>query len=336
MAEPGGEYTPAVLADLEATVRSHLGRWGMAGESAVTLLNVSENATYRLDDSGTGRRIVVRVHRVGYHEPDEIRAELAWIQALRADGVVATPEPLPALDGELVQTLPSPSGRPARQAVAFAFEAGEEPRQGEDLPRWFEALGRITGRMHAHSRGWPRPPGFRRKLWDFDAMLGRRPLWGRWQDGMGLDEAGREHLGRVTAALRRALDAYGQGPERFGLIHADLRLANLLVDGERLTVIDFDDCGLSWFAYDFAAAVSFFEHDPIVPELADAWVRGYRASAELDADAEAALPTFVMLRRMLLTAWIASHAETPLAQEMGVAYTQGTLALGERFLSRQA
>ena len=334
MAEAGGEYTPTVLADLEAMVRAGLDRWGLAPGTAITLLNVSENATFRLDDPDTGHRMVMRVHRVGYHEPDEIRAELAWIQALRADAVVATPEPLAARDGELVQLLPSPGGLPARHAVAFAFEQGQEPGQGEDLPRWFETLGRITGKMHAHSRAWPRPSGFRRKLWDFDAMLGARPLWGRWQDGPGLDQAGRVLLERVAVELRRQLSAYGTGPDRFGLIHADLRLANLLVHGERLAVIDFDDCGLSWFAYDFAAAVSFFEHDPIVAELADAWVTGYRASAPFAAEDAAALLMFVMLRRMLLTAWIASHAETPLAQEMGVAYTQGTVALGEEFLAR--
>lgn len=336
MSESGGEYAPEVLADLESMVRAGLSRWKMPFDSAIALLNVSENATWRIDDPHTGRRIVLRVHRVGYHEPDEISSELAWIGALRAEDVVTTPEPLAAGDGKFVQTLASPTGRSARQAVAFAFENGQEPRQGEDLPRWFEILGRITGRMHDHSRRWPHPPGFRRKLWDFGAMLGDRPLWGRWQDGMGLDEAGRAHLDRVTASLRRGLDAYGQGPDRFGLIHADLRLANLLVHGERLAVIDFDDCGLSWFAYDFAAAVSFFEHDPIVPALAEAWVKGYRESVPFGREEAAALPLFVMLRRMLLTAWIASHAETPLAQEMGVAYTQGTLALGEDFLSRHA
>ena len=44
------------------------------------------------------------------------------------------------------------------------------------------------------------------------------------------------------------------------------------------------------------------------------------------------LPTFVMLRRLLLTAWIASHAETPTAQALGAGYTDGTVALGEQFL----
>jgi hypothetical protein len=42
----------------------------------------------------------------------------------------------------------------------------------------------------------------------------------------------------------------------------------------------------------------------------------------------------VMLRRLLLVAWIGSHSETELAQSMGVAYTQGTLPLCERYLSR--
>ncbi len=59
-------------------------------------------------------------------------------------------------------------------------------------------------------------------------------------------------LGRLDETLRRRLAAYGQGPDRFGLVHADIRLANLLVDGEHVRVIDFDDCGWSWFMYDFA------------------------------------------------------------------------------------
>jgi hypothetical protein len=44
------------------------------------------------------------------------------------------------------------------------------------------------------------------------------------------------------------------------------------------------------------------------------------------------IPVFVMLRRMLLTAWIASHYETETAQALGAAYSKGTVALGEGFL----
>jgi len=37
------------------------------------------------------------------------------------------------------------------------------------------------------------------------------------------------------------LARFGSGAARFGLIHADMRLANLLVDGDDVCVIDFDD-----------------------------------------------------------------------------------------------
>ncbi len=43
-----------------------------------------------------------------------------------------------------------------------------------------------------------------------------------------------------------------------------------------------------------------------------------------------------MLRRMLLVAWIGSHAETDLARTMGVDYTAGTVGLCEDYLAGQA
>jgi Ser/Thr protein kinase RdoA (MazF antagonist) len=99
-------------------------------------------------------------------------------------------------------------------------------------------------------------------------------------------------------------------------------------------VIDFDDCGYSWFIYDFATAVSFMEDHPSVPELRDAWLRGYRGVAELDAASEAELATMVMLRRLLLVAWIGSHHTfAPEAAQLGAGFTAGTCALAEDYLS---
>ena len=151
---------------------------------------------------------------------------------------------------------------------------------------------------------------------------------------MGLDAEKEALFARAVDLIGRRLARFGKAPHRFGLIHCDMRLANLLVDGDQVKVIDFDDCGFSWRLYDAATAVSFFEHEPHVPELMDAWVRGYRKSGELSAEDEAEIPTFVMLRRMLLVAWIGSHSETSLAQSMGVSYTEKTVPMCEDYLSR--
>src|SRR5229473_2667341 len=159
------EYSPTVIAELTARVADNLARWMFSPSASVTLLNVSENATFALREPD-GRELVLRVHRVGYSSAEEIRSELAWMSALHRDGVIDTASPLPGRDGELVQTLTSPSGRPSRHAVAFERLPGKEPEAGADAPRWFERLGELTARMHVHARSWAKPKGFVRKRWD--------------------------------------------------------------------------------------------------------------------------------------------------------------------------
>jgi Ser/Thr protein kinase RdoA (MazF antagonist) len=326
-------YDAAFLERLEQGLRAALPAWGLPADAPVRLLTISENATFVADHPDDGR-IVFRVHRPSYHTEAEILSELAWIGALIDEGAISTPCPRPTTDGRLLGSFEDQGS--LRHVAAFEFMSGAEPAASEDSVPWFRRLGAVSGRLHHHTRSWNRPAAFRRKTWDYHAMLGCRPLWGDWRAGLGLDVQGRRVLERAATELERRLAAYGQGTDRFGLIHADLRLANLLVEGDRLGIIDFDDCGFSWFMYDFAAAVSFFEHDPVVPALQEAWLEGYRSEATVSAEDEAMMPVFLMLRRMLLTAWIASHAETPTAQDMGKPYTAGTVELAERFLAAHA
>jgi len=332
------EYSAEVVADLHVMVANSLGRWGLSAEAAVSLMNVSENATFAVSDpGGRGGRLgprewVIRVHRVGYSSAEEIRAELAWINALRGERVVETATPVAGLDGEYVQVLESPSGRALRLAVAFERLPGREPDTGADAPRWFERLGEVTARLHRHARSWRLPAGFRRKRWDLESMVGEHGHWGSWRAGLGLEAPGVLVIEQALAVIGRRLERFGMGADRFGLVHADLRLANLLVEGETLRVIDFDDCGFGWFMYDFAAAVSFVEHELIVGELLRRWVVGYRKVAALSGDELAEIPGFVVLRRILLTAWLASHSEVPFARQMGAAYTEGTVLLAREYL----
>ncbi|WP_371348527.1 phosphotransferase enzyme family protein [Ancylobacter sp. IITR112] len=324
-------YDAAFLARLEHALRAALPRWGLSDATELRLLTISENATFRARDPASGRELVFRVHRPGYHSREEIDSELAWLTALGRAGVVATLTPVPQVDGGLIADLDEDGT--SRHAVAFELLPGREPAEGDDLARWYRELGAINARLHLHARAWQRPEGFTRKRWDYDAMLGEVKLWGDWRAALGLTREGRAVLERTAAVLRALLDDYGTGEDRFGLVHADMRLANLLVEGDTLCVIDFDDCGFSWYLYDFASAISFSEHEPYIPALQAAWIEGYRTVAPLSDDDCAMLPVFIMLRRLLLTAWIASHAETPTAQALGEGYTHGTVDLARAFLA---
>ena len=276
-----GAQTPAqILLGYDPFARAALGPFGFSADASLRLLSLSENATYRVDDPADGRTAVLRVHRTGYHQPGAVASELAWLQALRRDAGLATPAVFRAPDGR--QVVDIEIGPVTRQTVLFEWLPGAEPAE-DQLADKFGLLGEICARMHRHSRGWARPASFTRFRWDFDCCVGLTPRWGRWQDGIAVGKEELDTLGRAAGLLAARLRRFGTGPDRFGLIHADMRLANLLVSGPVMHVIDFDDCGFGWFLFDIGASLSFIEHDPRVPALCDAWVRGYRSAAPLPA-----------------------------------------------------
>ena len=302
-------------------LRRALPAYGLAEDTPLTLLNRSENETWRAGD------LVLRLHRQGYHTKPEIASELAWLTALQDLPGLNTTRPISGAQG-LVTELDG------RFLVGFAPIEGQELQPGDDLTRWFTPLGEITARLHLQSRQWTPPKGFTRKRWDVETILGPEPHWGHWRQAQGLDRDGATLLARATEALASKLHAYGTGPDTFGLIHADLRLANLMVNGDRLTAIDFDDCGFGWWAYDLASALSFIETDPRLPDLISAWVQGYTRIALLRPEDRAMIPSLIFLRRVLLTAWLSTRADSDTAQDLGgPAYTYGTLELADRYLT---
>ena len=159
---------------------------------------------------------------------------------------------MPALDGTVLQRVTrEPAG--TRYVALFRWIDGGFP-DPDKLDASQRHLGWLSARMHAQSRAW-RPGHFERMVWDRRHGGPGRALGTVWERAPGLTPAQRETLRLTERLLGQRLDAFGTGPERFGLIHADLRSANLLVDGERTHVIDFDDCGLGWFLHDMASTL---------------------------------------------------------------------------------
>ncbi|MEM8821777.1 MAG: aminoglycoside phosphotransferase, partial [Pseudomonadota bacterium] len=82
-----GLYDDAFIETLRCGAESLVATWGLSPETKVSLLTVSENATFRADDPARPAPVILRVHRPGYHTRAEIESELAWIEALRAEEV---------------------------------------------------------------------------------------------------------------------------------------------------------------------------------------------------------------------------------------------------------
>lgn len=317
--------------DVMALADAALKHYDCPSPIRLSLVNISENATFLVEMEG--ERYALRIHRPGYHSSQAIASELEWITALKQSGQIETPLPLPGRDDQFIQEIDlTTDGQPVR-CVLFDWLTGSEPGIAEDLTRPFQVLGEVTARMHLHSINWKRSVGFTRFAWDFESSLGEAaPHWGHWRNGLGIEARHLELFSRTVSVIGERLLRYGREANQFGMIHADLRLANLLVDGDAVKVIDFDDCGFGWFMYDAATPISFYEHLPNTDQLIGHWLEGYQRVRTLSAEDVAEIPTFIMLRRLLLIAWIGSHSETDLAQSMGHSYTDGSLGLCENYL----
>lgn len=322
---------PGLPPDHDLYARAALPHYGRDPDAPLRLLSLSENATYLVDDADP---IVLRVHRADYHSLDGIRSELAWMAALREQTDVATPHLIPARDGSEVVCAVRGDGSLHVDAVTFipGCTAEEKPEAVG-----FDQLGRITAVMHDHVANWEAPGYFTRFSWDADTMIGEHGRWGNWRDAPGLTGADEAVMGRAAAEIRRRLTEFGCGPDRFGLIHADLRMANLMIDpadpSAPITVIDFDDCGWSWHLADLGAVVSFIEDTPEAETMIAGWLAGYREIRDLAAEHLDMIPTFVMLRRLQLTAWVASHADADSAVAFADGFVGGTARLAERYLT---
>ncbi|HHW50205.1 MAG TPA: phosphotransferase [Pseudoclavibacter sp.] len=301
------------------------------GHQNLTLITVSENATFLLRIDGTPHS-VLRVSRPGYvPSAAHIRSELHWVEALAERTDTPVPRAIATRSGDAVCTARDGRGS-SWYLVLFMFSPGTilEDDFTDPLP-YYRRIGAITAEFQAHSRTWQPPGGFTRFSWELSDMVGPSARWGDWHRAT-LTPAETRLLESAQAAALDRLEPLQKTPDTWGLIHADLRPSNIMVDADgTLTVIDFDDCGWAWFLYDFAAAFSFVEHLPITPALAREWMRGYAETTPLsEADAQDAV-ALSMLRRLQMLGWTTTHRSDALPADIWDAQVPGTVAIAERF-----
>ncbi|MCE2424666.1 MAG: phosphotransferase [Pseudomonadales bacterium] len=291
--------------------RAVLRAWNLEVED-IHLVSVTENIAFRVDDRAGGR-YVLRLHRPWYHDLDELISEQTWTAALRAAGV-DVPVPVMTRDGEGYASVEVAAER--RHAGLLEWVDGptmhQVMRQNDDpafARQCFAQLGEIMASIHNQSAAWTIPPGFRRQRLDADGLMGEQPFWGRFWESPHLQADERPRLAALRETIHGILADYGTEPGTFGLIHADLHPNNVIDNGEALHVIDFDDAGFGWHAYEFAVALSHFHHDHRLEAFCGAMIDGYRRHRAVDDETVARIPLFLLVRSLASIGWTAARPE---------------------------
>lgn len=317
----------------DKVANSALSKYGWQDTDEAKLIVLSENATYMVKNKKTGKKDgVMRVSRPGYHTLSELNSEMMWLRQINDYTPLIVANPIKGLDGENVQQVEGPDGK-IYFCVICDFLSGSAPDENneEQMVKQFKYLGETTAYLHRQTEIWNGTKKIDRIDWTFDNIIGATPKWGDWRKFPDMTPEAQSYLEDIVQIIQKRLKRYGRNENNYGLIHADLRLANLLIEGDQIKVIDFDDCGFGWHLHDLASALSFIETKPIVPKLVNAWLAGYKKVLPFtDTDFEE-IDTFIMMRRLQLTAWLGSHQQSGPVASLSVGWMDGTMELAERY-----
>ncbi len=192
-----------------------------------------------------------------------IGSEIAWLRSIRADTDLEVPEAIPTRDGSV--TVEATASGETRVCSVLRWMDG---RLYEDSARpvHLRRIGAAMAILHNQADAWTPPDDFVRIRWDHETFFGNVMVYG------GIPAADCWNLlpapvrARFEAVAERTADVFASTDD-VGLIHADLHTGNAVFEGDRVKLIDFDDCGTGPRLYELAVAVWEHRLDRRLPGL---------------------------------------------------------------------
>lgn len=309
-------------ARMQALGAAVLDQWGMAG-AEMRLLKYRENAVFEVQQNGLRRAL--RMHRVGYHSDAELRSELQWMMALAEFGI-HVPQLVPTVDGELFIAREGDGLPGAVQIDLFEWIDGRQLGSVEEglsdaagATATFSTIGELAAQVHNQASAWALPEGFVRHAWDAEGLAGEQPFWGRFWEVEIASPAQTEALLEARDTVYSGLRNLPKTPDTYSMIHADFAPENLILEGDEVRLIDFDDAGFGWHLFEIVTSLYFLRGEAVFEDAQAALIDGYRRHRALSDEQLELLPLFYLARGLTYVGWIHTRSETETAIEMGSA-----------------
>ena len=283
--------------------------WNL-NNAGLELISVSENLAFRVDDREHNISYVLRVHRPGYHTLAELESEQMWTSALNEAGI-AVPTAVKTSGGQGYVPITMSAWEQPRYIGMARWLDGSllSKRDAGDIADRYRVLGGVMAAMHNQAVAWQPPDSFTRHSFDADGLMGDSPFWGPFWQHPTLSTDQRSLLAAVRQVVQGRLAGMSKSNGSYSMIHADLHDANVLVHGDELRVIDFDDAGFGFHQYDIAVALYRVRDRDNYVALRDAMIEGYQRVRPKPALSLDDLPMFVLIRALALLGWIDARPE---------------------------
>ena len=311
----------------QATYLAQVRRLRQLGKRALALyplrvkdcsfVNHGENTTFQIT-AGNDRKFLLRIHRPGYHTESAILEELHWLEILSNEQMLLVPTPYRSKNGKLVERAATDAVNQQRLCCLFEWIDGRFMYKSL-TPIHMNQLGKIIGRIQ---KSLSSAEVVHRRYWDAEGLLGKNAKFGSVDSLSGISAGDQKIVSKGRRLVFRTLQRFQDDfPQKQGIIHADLHFGNILVAQRRLAVIDFDDCGFGFYAYDLAVPLISIGHmlgikrKREIPKFKQALIDGYATEARWDEDDEAILRHLISARKLVMLGWLNSRSDNPLLRK---------------------
>jgi Ser/Thr protein kinase RdoA (MazF antagonist) len=257
-------------------------------DAPVTINNLRASANFTcIVETKEKHRSVLRFNPVNDRPVERLRSELELIRQLACKGI-RTASPLPSLMGNEIEHVTTQLGD--FHALAFAVMPGEHFEFDKLTPQNFREWGRALARLHTVSE---------------DLVIENRPGWATHiRLVKEIVPQSQQWLWADLLIIEDKLNQLAVDKSRFGLIHYDFELDNILWDQGEPGILDFDDSGYYWFAADIAIALrrlfdNRIEQIDFTDERFQAFMAGYRSLRQMETEELKTIPLFLRLHNLV-------------------------------------
>ena len=286
---------------------------GEYGIESAQLKQITEasNTIFRVSPDEANDCVLRMTAPKSCHGADEIRSEVAWLLALDQDTDLGIPSPIARLDGDHVTEVRVPGCDEAICCSLSCWVPGAmlDDRLTEENVR---RLGVLMARLHQHADSFLPPAGFRIRTYDSvfpyatEDFSEIEPVV-LFKDGpeAPLTAEQRAIYSDAAQIIAEAVAQLMQKKAPLRVIHNDLHVWNVKVDGDRLYALDFEDMMWGHPIQDIATTMYYFRWRDTYETMLEAFRSGYESVSIWPEDHDGQLETLMMGRLLLLANYIA-------------------------------
>jgi Ser/Thr protein kinase RdoA (MazF antagonist) len=286
----------------------------------IELINYEFNATFKVTDLDR-KFFALRMNVNSLRTLPNLQGEIAFVKCLLESTSLSIPSPITCNSGGFVSTVRSDLVDRPLNCVLYSWLVGEELGDEPSTEQLF-ALGAAMAKTHIATKEFHLP---------VDAILPSMQdfMWGE-QNHLLATRSGydAEACSAVTRMMGIIQDLINKSYEKATpqAIHADLHGWNVMWHEGKLSIFDFDDCGIGLPIQDLATALYYLD----TPEQDEALLAGYKSMLPLPEYTEEQMKLLLLHRRLLLLNYLFETTNNE-HKEMIPAYITETLKRIENF-----